>query len=222
MPVVSKLTEQGMILIKSTFMEIQKFTEQTFNIGELSGIGAKNIEEHLKLYKGYVTNTNSVIEKISSLSQGFFRDGEDNGYLIAELFRRFSFEYNGMRNHEVYFSSLSGGARALNPESDLAKQITKECISLEIFLMGFKNMALTRGVGWAVLWYDKKDKRLIASWVDEQHLGQLNGCEMILALDMWEHAYVYDYATSEKKKYIDAFFANINWSVIEDNFEKVK
>jgi len=211
-----------MILIKSTFMEIQKFTEQTFNIGELSGIGAKNIEEHLKLYKGYVTNTNSVIEKISSLSQGFFRDGEDNGYLIAELFRRFSFEYNGMRNHEVYFSSLSGGARALNPESDLAKQITKECISLEIFLMGFKNMALTRGVGWAVLWYDKKDKRLIASWVDEQHLGQLNGCEMILALDMWEHAYVYDYATSEKKKYIDAFFANINWSVIEDNFEKVK
>ncbi|MFA7192270.1 MAG: Fe-Mn family superoxide dismutase [Candidatus Paceibacterota bacterium] len=203
-------------------MEIQKFTEQTFNIGELSGIGAKNIEEHLKLYKGYVTNTNSVIEKISSLSQGFFRDGEDNGYLIAELFRRFSFEYNGMRNHEVYFSSLSGGARALNPESDLAKQITKECISLEIFLMGFKNMALTRGVGWAVLWYDKKDKRLIASWVDEQHLGQLNGCEMILALDMWEHAYVYDYATSEKKKYIDAFFANINWSVIEDNFEKVK
>ncbi|MBP6931345.1 MAG: superoxide dismutase [Candidatus Pacebacteria bacterium] len=201
---------------------MEKFTEKTFNIGELVGIGAKNIEEHLKLYKGYVTNTNSVIEKISSLSQGFFRDGEDNGYLIAELFRRFSFEYNGMRNHEVYFSSLSGGARALNPESDLAKQITKECMSLEIFLMGFKNMALTRGVGWAVLWYDKKDKRLIASWVDEQHIGQLNGCEMILALDMWEHAYVYDYATSEKKKYIDAFFANLNWSVIEENFKNAQ
>ncbi|MCX6755809.1 MAG: superoxide dismutase [Candidatus Nomurabacteria bacterium] len=201
---------------------MEKFTEKTFNIGELAGIGAKNIEEHLKLYKGYVTNANSVVEKISSLSQGFFRDGEDNGYLISELFRRFSFEYNGMRNHEVYFNSLSGGAKELNPQSDLARKINETCMSLDILMMGFKNMALTRGVGWAVLWYDRKDKRLLASWVDEQHLGQLNGCEMILALDMWEHAYVYDYATSEKKKYIEAFFANLNWNVIEENFKNAQ
>ncbi|MEI6400289.1 MAG: Fe-Mn family superoxide dismutase [bacterium] len=201
---------------------MQNFTPQEFNLPELKGISAKNIEEHLKLYKGYVTNANATVEKISTLSQGMFRDGEDNSYLIGELFRRFSFEYNGMRNHEVYFNSLSGGPKALDPESDLAKKIVKECMSVEIFLMGFKNIALTRGVGWAVLWYDKKDDRLLASWVDEQHLGQLNGCEMILAIDMWEHAYVYDYPTSEKKKYIDAFFENLNWSVIEENFKKVQ
>ncbi len=195
------------------------FVAKTFNLPALSGISAKNIEEHLKLYAGYVNNVNSNIEKMSKLSEGMFKNGEDNAYLIAELFRRFSFEYNGMRNHEVYFASLSGGPKALNPESELAKKITKDCMSLEIFLMGFKNIALTRGVGWAVLWYDKKDDRLLASWVDEQHLGQLNGCEMILALDMWEHAYVYDYPTSEKKKYIEAFFENLNWEVIEENFK---
>lgn len=199
---------------------MEKFTELQFNIGELKGISAKNIEEHLKLYAGYVKNANAVVEKISSLSAEFFGQGVDNSYLIAELFRRFSFEYNGMRNHEIYFASLSDGAKPLNMESALAKKLTETCNSVEIFLMGFKNIALTRGVGWAVLWYDKKDKRLIASWVDEQHLGQLNGCEMILALDMWEHAYVYDYPTSEKKKYIEAFFENLNWSVIEENFKK--
>lgn len=199
---------------------MEKFTELKFNIGELKGISAKNIEEHLKLYAGYVKNANAVVEKISSLSAEFFGKGVDNSYLIAELFRRFSFEYNGMRNHEIYFASLSGGAKPLNMESELAKKLTETCTSVEIFLMGFKNIALTRGVGWAVLWYDKKDKRLIASWVDEQHLGQLNGCEMILALDMWEHAYVYDYPTSEKKKYIEAFFENLNWGVIEENFKK--
>ncbi len=199
---------------------MEKFTELQFDIGELKGISAKNIEEHLKLYAGYVKNANAVVEKISSLSAEFFGQGVDNSYLIAELFRRFSFEYNGMRNHEIYFASLSGGAKPLNMESELAKKLTEACNSVEIFLMGFKNIALTRGVGWAVLWYDKKDKRLIASWVDEQHLGQLNGCEMILALDMWEHAYVYDYPTSEKKKYIEAFFENLNWSVIEENFKK--
>lgn len=200
---------------------MEHFKAKEFRIPELKGISAKNIEEHLKLYAGYVKNANFVIEKISELSKEMFAEKKDNSYLVAELFRRFSFEYNGMRNHEIYFSSLSLGAKALSEDSLLYKKIVETCSSLEIFLMGFKNIALTRGVGWAVLWYDKKSDKLIASWVDEQHLGQLNGCEMILALDMWEHAYVYDYPTSEKKKYIDAFFENLNWEEIEKRYKEV-
>ncbi|MFA5840859.1 MAG: Fe-Mn family superoxide dismutase [Candidatus Paceibacterota bacterium] len=198
---------------------MKKFEEKKFNIGELKGISTKNIEEHLKLYAGYVKNTNGVIEKISALSEGMFKNGEDNAYLIAELFRRFSFEYNGMRNHEIYFSSLSDGPKTLNPESKLAKKINEDCMSLEIFLMGFKNIAMTRGVGWAVLWYDKKDNRLLASWIDEQHLGQLNGATPILMLDMWEHAFVSDYQPSGKKQYVEDFFENLNWEVVEENFK---
>ena len=123
-------------------------------------------------------------------------------------------------SHEVYFESLSGGAQSLSKDSELQKAIIIEWGSFDTWLTRFKNIAATRGIGWAVLWYDKKDKRLLSSWVDEQHLGQLNGCEMILGLDMWEHAFVYDYATSEKKKYIEAFFENLNWGVIEENFKK--
>lgn len=201
---------------------MKKFEEKKFNIPELKGISAKNIEEHLKLYAGYVKNANAVIEKINTLNAGFFEKGEDNSYLIAELFRRFSFEYNGMRNHEVYFNSLSGGHKLLNSNSELAKKLIETHTSIDVFLINFKNMALTRGIGWAVLWYDKKEKSLISSWVDEQHLGQLNGCEMILALDMWEHAFIYDYPTSEKKKYIEAFFENLNWEQIEENFIKIQ
>ena len=200
---------------------MKTFEEKKFNIGELKGVSAKTTEEHLKLYSGYVKNTNGVIEKISTLSQEMFKDGKDNSYLIGELFRRFSFEYNGMRNHEVYFDSLSDGPKALNPESELAKKIVETCDSVEILLMGLKNMALTRGVGWAVLWYDKKDKRLLASWVDEQHLGQLNGCEMILGIDMWEHSFVADYQPSGKKQYVEDFFANLNWEKIEENYKRV-
>ena len=193
---------------------MEKFKEEKFKIGSLKGISDKNIEEHLKLYAGYVKNANTVVEKISELS----KDSEKNMYLIGELFRRFSFEYNGMRNHEIYFNSLSGGAKLLPKNSKLEKMLIETYQSVEIFIMGFKNIAMTRGVGWAGLWYDKKDKRLLCSWVDEQHLGQLNGCEMILALDMWEHAYVADYQPSGKKQYIEDFFANLNWEVIENNF----
>lgn len=197
---------------------METFTPKTFDIPELVGISAKSIEEHLKLYQGYVKNTNSVTEKIMELS----KDSEKNIYLIGELFRRYSFEYNGMRNHEVYFNSFSGKATPLNEESELAKKLIQTFGKIEIFINSFKTIAMTRGIGWAVLWYDRKDDRLLATWVDEQHLGQLNSCEMILALDMWEHSYVADYLPSGKKKYIEDFFTNLNWSVIEENFNKAK
>ncbi|MEK7105889.1 MAG: Fe-Mn family superoxide dismutase [Patescibacteria group bacterium] len=195
---------------------MQKFEEKKFDIGELKGISAKNIEEHLKLYAGYVKNANSIIEKMAIL------DSEKDAYIVGELFRRFSFEYNGMRNHEIYFSSLLGNAESFNPEGELGKTLLELFGTYEKFVKEFTALALTRGIGWAVLWYDKTENKILASWIDEQHLGQLNGCKMILAIDMWEHAYVYDYPTSEKKKYVEAFFANLNWEVIEENFKKAQ
>ena len=202
---------------------MQTFTQKTFNIGELKSISTKSIEEHLKLYVGYVKNTNLVLEKIEKLTQtsdvkGSQTSDVENIYLLGELFRRFSFEYNGMRNHEIYFNTLSEGAKLLSENSELKQTLIETFGSLEKFIIDFKTIAMTRGIGWAVLWYDKNDKKLLASWVDEQHLGQLNGCEMILALDMWEHAYIYDFPSSEKKKYIEAFFENLNWEAVEKNF----
>ena len=191
---------------------MNKFEEKKFGISELKGISAKNIEEHLKLYAGYVKNANLIMDKMAVLNS------TDEPYITGELFRRFSFEYNGMRNHEVYFGSLENGAKPFNPESKIGERILKLFGTFETFITEFTNLALTRGIGWAVLWYDKKEDKFLTSWVDEQHLGQLNGCTMILALDMWEHAYVYDYPTSEKKKYIQAFFENLNWEVIEQNY----
>ncbi len=200
---------------------MKKFEEIKFNIGALKGISAKNIEEHLKLYAGYVKNTNLILEKIPEY-EGYAKEDSFAPYVVSEIQRRFSFEFNGMRNHEYYFHSLEGGASLLSENSKLKKAIEKDAPSFELWLSGFKSLAMTRGVGWAVLWYDKKYKRLLSSWVDEQHLGQLNGCEMILAIDMWEHAFVYDYPTSEKKKYVEAFFENLNWEVIEENFKNAQ
>jgi Fe-Mn family superoxide dismutase len=52
------------------------------------------------------------------------------------------------------------------------------------------------------------------SWVDEQHIGQLADLDIILALDMWEHSYLFDYVPGEKKGYIEAFFKNLNWDTV--------
>ncbi|HEY4490165.1 MAG TPA: Fe-Mn family superoxide dismutase [Candidatus Paceibacterota bacterium] len=193
-----------------------KFEEQKFNIGELKGISAKNIEEHLKLYSGYVKNANLILEKIEE----YKKDSEANAYALGELQRRFAFEFDGMRNHEYYFRSLEGGPKELDEVSNLAKEIIKSWGSVENFLNTFKAIALTRGIGWATLGYDNHTKRLLTQWIDEQHLGQLNGVQWVLALDMWEHSYVYDYQPSGKKQYVEDFFTNLNWKVAEENFTK--
>jgi superoxide dismutase, Fe-Mn family len=192
-----------------------KFTPKEFNIKNLKGISDKNIEEHLKLYTGYVKNANLVLEQIKKLGET-----GDSSYEIAELQRRFAFEFCGMRNHEYYFSSLEGGSQNISEDSKLKKMIEEEWGSFEKWLEYFKNMAMTRGVGWAMLYYDEQTGNLLNQWVDEQHLGNLISTTPILCLDMWEHAYVYDYPTSEKKKYIEAFFENLNWNKIEENLDK--
>lgn len=183
------------------------FTEQTFTIPSLQGISAKNIEEHLKLYAGYVKNANSIVEKLAT-----YQKDETKVYEMGELYRRFAFEYNGMRNHEVYFSLLSGTS---TDAPTLIAALEKQWGDVASFTALFSTLALTRGIGWAMLSYDKKTDALMVHWVDEQHLGQLQGTMPIIALDMWEHSYVADYQPSGKKQYIEDFFKNMNWSVAE-------
>lgn len=190
------------------------YQAQTFNIPELKNISKHAIEEHLKLYAGYVKSTNTILEKI----QEYKLDSEKNSYVLAELQRRFSFEWNGMRNHEYFFRSLESGAQTLAKESELRKNIESEFGNIDTWLANFTAIALTRGSGWAMMYYDPLTNKLTHAWVDEHHIGQLGGLPIVLALDMWEHAFLFDYTPADKKKYITAFFENLNWSVIEKNY----
>ncbi|PIR38825.1 MAG: superoxide dismutase [Candidatus Zambryskibacteria bacterium CG10_big_fil_rev_8_21_14_0_10_42_12] len=203
---------------------MKTFEVKTFNIPTLTGISEKTIEEHLKLYAGYVKHTNLILEQIQELKKDADPStplGAGNAYALGEINRRLGFEYNGMRNHEVYFESLAEGPTPLS-DGPLKNKITETWGSYDAWLIEFKAIASTRGVGWAMLYYDKKDDRLLNAWVDEQHLGQLQGCDLILGLDMWEHSFVADYQPSGKKQYIEDYFTNLNWENIERNFTKAQ
>ena len=43
------------------------YTEQTFNIPDLKGLSAKQLEVHLGLYRGYVKHLNLIREKFHEL-----------------------------------------------------------------------------------------------------------------------------------------------------------
>lgn len=188
------------------------YIEQQFEIGELKGISAKTIEEHKKLYAGYVKHANLIMDHIAELSK------EDDKYVyeINELQRRFGFEWGGMRNHEIYFDLLTG---ADTDAPKLKNVIEKEWGSYETWLARFQAIAMTRGIGWAMLYYDPKSNKLVNAWIDEQHLGQLADCRIIVALDMWEHSYVADYQPSGKKQYVADFISQMSWSSAEKNYE---
>ena len=194
---------------------MKHYEPKSFSIPELKGISAKNIEEHTKLYQGYVKHTNLIIDRISEYST----DTEKYAYELGELQRRFSFEYNGMKNHEYYFEQLESGTTALDQNSPLALAITESFGSFNAFIARFKTIAMTRGIGWAILYRDLDSNQLVTAWVDEQHLGQLNSAQFIFGIDMWEHAYVADYQPSGKKQYIEDYLAQVNWDIIAKRFK---
>ena len=190
------------------------YTTKTFNIPALDGISAKSIEEHLGLYQGYVKNFNAI----SKLLPEYAADSEKHQHALSELIRRRSFEFDGMRLHELYFAQFEGGAKAIDPNSALAQQLTKEysnAAHLEPYMKAIGNM---RGPGWALLYWDPEAKQFLAGFAGEQHQGHFATLSIVLALDVWEHAYLLDHGAAGKAKYIDAFFKNLNWSVIENRF----
>lgn len=191
------------------------YTAKTFNLPALEGISEKQIKAHLGLYEGYVKHVNLIMTTIAA-----YRKTEDEGgkYAVAELRRRFAFEFDGMRMHEYYFEQFEGRLTSLTTDGALANAVEKKYgeKSLEAHI---REVAGTRGIGWVVVYADQSAGTLHTVFVNDHEIGQLAGLPILLALDLWEHAYMVDYVPAEKKNYIDAFFANLNWGVIEKRFE---
>jgi superoxide dismutase, Fe-Mn family len=191
------------------------YTARTFDLPGLTGISADQVAVHLALYQGYVTHTNLILEKIAALREA---DAAGNAYLINELRRRLGFEFDGMRMHEYYFEQFVGGAQALASESPFAAAAAEKYGDTDGLITHLKEVAGTRGIGWVVLYADPSAHTLHTAWVDDHQLGQFSGLPILLALDLWEHAFMVDYKPAEKKQYVDAFLDNLNWSIVNKRF----
>lgn len=196
-----------------------EYTPKTFTIPSLEGISAKSIEEHIGLYNGYVKNFNAI----SALLPEYAQDSEKHAHALAELIRRRSFEFDGMRLHEIYFEQFESGPTAATEGSTFSKQLETEYHKMEYFIGMFRAIALMRGPGWAMLYWDPIGKQFLTGFSGEQHQGHFATLPVILALDVWEHAFLLDYGAQGKGKYVDAFFKNLNWNTVEKRFaEAVK
>jgi superoxide dismutase, Fe-Mn family len=191
------------------------YEPKKFNLPQLDGISEKSLEEHLGLYAGYVKNFNAISAAIAE----YAKDSEKHSHALSELIRRRSFEFDGMRLHELYFSQFETGPAQIAGNSPLAQAFTNAYGSTEHATQVLKAIGLMRGPGWAILYQDPETGELLTGFSGEQHQGHFATLPIILALDVWEHAFLLDYGAQGKGKYIDAFFKNLNWGVIEGRLQ---
>lgn len=183
----------------------------------LDGFSDKLLTNHFTLYEGYVANVNKIVDAVSKLAS------EDKMATpeFAEMMRRFGWEFNGMRLHELYFENLMKGGSQLEKESDLAKKIVEQFGSFENWEKHFRATGAMRGIGWVVLYLDNESGKMFNMWINEHDGGHLAGATPLLVMDVFEHAYMTDYEI-KRALYIDAFMKNICWHVVGSRLSSVQ
>jgi len=190
------------------------YEPKTFAIPALDGISQKSVDEHVGLYQGYVKNFNAL----TVLMDDLFKVSDDHTHELSEIIRRRAFEFDGMRLHELYFSQFEGGAAQFSADGPLAQALSGQFGSVDEAIRQVRIAGSMRGPGWSLLYYDASVSSFRVGFAGEQHQGHFVTLPVILALDVWEHAFLLDYGAQGKGKYVEAFFKNLNWSVVEKRF----
>lgn len=190
------------------------YTAKDFgNLVGMEGFSETLLKNHFTLYQGYVTNTNKLMDALTAM----LKEGKVGTPEYAELKRRMGFEFNGMRLHEYYFGNL-GGKGALDKSGKLGRKLAEDFGSYEEWEKDFRGTGTMRGIGWTILYQDNITGKLMNQWINEHETGHPAGCILILVMDVFEHAFITDYGL-KRADYIEAFFKNINWAVVESRLK---
>lgn len=186
-------------------------TQHHLKPSNLTNISNQQIDNHWKLYEGYVKNVNILLEELHANIQ----QNKHDSLLHVDRRRRLGFEYNGMVLHEYYFGNLKSSI-SIPSDSTVITTLETSFGSFDNWYKDFVTTAATRGIGWAITYLDPCLKNIcINTFITDHEYGHIASFQPLLVLDVWEHAYMIDHSATERKKYIEAFIKNINWNVIE-------
>lgn len=178
----------------------------------MEGFSETLLKNHFTLYNGYVTNTNKLMDTLSQM----LKEGKAGTSEYAELKRRFGWEFNGMRLHEYYFENLGG--KGLNKDGKFAKLVSSSFGSFEEWEKDFRATGAMRGIGWAIVYQDLTSGKVFNCWINEHDVSHPAGCNPLLILDVFEHAFMIDYGL-KRPDYIESFFKNINSEALDSRIK---
>ena len=176
---------------------------------ELDGISTASVEAHYRLYQGYVSKRNEILRALAAIDVSA---GNQVYSEVRALKVELSFAIGGVKNHEIYFAHLGGGGGA--PQGLVADLIERDFGSVEAWRQDLRGTGMA-GRGWAWTAYDWDEQRLFNYVGDTQNTYPIWNATPLIALDVYEHAYFLDYQT-DRASYIDAFFNNLDWAVVND------
>jgi Fe-Mn family superoxide dismutase len=176
---------------------------------ELDGISRASVEAHYKLYQGYIAKRNEILQKLDGIDLGAANQVYSE---IRALKVDLSFAIGGVKNHEIYFEHLGGGGG--DPDGLFGELVERDFGSAANWRADLKATGMA-GRGWAWTAYDWDEQRLFNYVGDAQNTFPIWNATPLVALDVYEHAYFLDYQT-DRASYIDAFFANLDWGVVND------
>jgi Fe-Mn family superoxide dismutase len=180
-------------------------------------------EEQLRLHHdmhhaAYVKNANDILEKLDASR----KDNTEPDY--KSLLKALSFNIGGHVLHSKFWKNMApaGKGGGGNPEGMLEKELIGEFGSVERFKKEFTSTANSvEGSGWAVLTYSMMTGRPLLMQVEKHNVNVIPGHKILMALDVWEHAYYLDYK-NQRGKFVDAFWNVVNWTEIGSRLEKAK
>jgi Fe-Mn family superoxide dismutase len=176
---------------------------------ELEGISRPAVEAHYKLYQGYVAKRNEILGKLADVDLSAANQVYSD---VRALKVDLTFAIGGIKNHEIYFEHLGGDGGA--PDGPIGDLIARDFGSVDTWRADLKATGMG-GRGWAWTAYDWDEGRLFNYIGDAQNTFPIWNTTPLVALDVYEHAYFLDYQT-DRASYIDAFFNNLDWSVVND------
>jgi Fe-Mn family superoxide dismutase len=169
---------------------------------------------HQKHHQAYVTGANAILEKLDKARK------ENADLDMKALLKELSFHLGGFRLHNMFWENLapSGVGGGGIPTGALAAAINEEFGTFERFKKEFTQAASSvEGSGWAVLTYCMNTGRLMMMQVEKHNVNLIPGYRILMALDLWEHAYYLDYK-NDRAKFIDAFWHLVNWDAVDARF----
>jgi Fe-Mn family superoxide dismutase len=169
------------------------------------GISERQLAEHHDvLYAGYVKKYNEIMEKLATADLASANASYSE---LRELMVEKSFALNGLKLHELYFANLTDKPAPV--KGKIKDILAKQWGSFEAWQEQFAALGIASR-GWVVLAYDYALGRFDNYIFDVHNQGSIVDTEIVLVLDVYEHAYFLDYGTA-RKDYIAKFMAAIDW-----------
>ncbi len=183
---------------------------------ELEGISNQQIEYHFEThYKGYVKKLNEIWERLPQADRS---KANQNYSEFRELKNEESFNFDGALLHELYFGNLHKEHGSV-PDS-FKKMVERDFGSYEKWVEDFKATGVAFR-GWSLLIFDLATGKLRNVGADAHNSNAMWNSVVIMALDVYEHAYYVDYGP-KRAPYLDAFMKNVNWKEVEGRLEKAQ